>query len=60
MSHNLNSTISVIDIDIGKNSFDVVGLDDRDLELACGRHLELFARLLDRVGLVGGHDRAEV
>src|SRR5262245_26790463 len=29
MSHGLNSTISVIGIDIGKNSFHVVGLDGR-------------------------------
>ena len=29
MSHNLNSTITVIGIDIGKNSFHVVGLDER-------------------------------
>ena len=29
MSHNLNSTITVIGIDIGKNSFHVVGLDVR-------------------------------
>ena len=30
MSQNLNSAITVIGIDIGKNSFHVVGLDDRD------------------------------
>jgi transposase len=29
MSHNLNSTITVIGIDIGKNSFHVIGLDER-------------------------------
>jgi transposase len=29
MSRNLNSTLSVIGIDIGKNSFHVVGLDGR-------------------------------
>ncbi len=29
MSQNLNSAVSVIGIDIGKNSFHVVGLDDR-------------------------------
>src|SRR5215469_3751533 len=29
MSHTLNSTVSVIGIDIGKNSFHVVGLDVR-------------------------------
>ena len=29
MSHNLNSTITVIGIDIGKNSFHVIGLDGR-------------------------------
>ncbi len=29
MSHKLNSTITVIGIDIGKNSFHVVGLDER-------------------------------
>src|SRR5262245_57138924 len=29
MSHNLNSTITVIGINIGKNSFHVVGLDER-------------------------------
>jgi transposase len=29
MSHNLNSTITVIGIDIGKNSFHIVGLDER-------------------------------
>ena len=29
MSHHLNSTISVVGIDIGKNSFHVVGLDER-------------------------------
>ena len=29
MSHTLNSTITVIGIDIGKNSFHVVGLDER-------------------------------
>ena len=30
MSQSLNSAIAVIGIDIGKNSFHVVGLDDRD------------------------------
>jgi transposase len=29
MSQNLNSTVAVIGIDIGKNSFHVVGLDNR-------------------------------
>ena len=29
MSQSLNSAIAVIGIDIGKNSFHVVGLDDR-------------------------------
>jgi Tfp pilus assembly PilM family ATPase len=29
MSHSLNSTITVIGIDIGKTSFHVVGLDER-------------------------------
>src|SRR6201995_1606629 len=29
MSHNLNSTVTVIGIDIGKTSFHIVGLDDR-------------------------------
>jgi transposase len=29
MSHNLNRTISVIGIDIGKTSFHVVGLEER-------------------------------
>jgi transposase len=29
MSENLNSAVAVIGIDIGKNSFHVVGLDDR-------------------------------
>jgi transposase len=29
MSHNLNNAVAVIGIDIGKNSFHVVGLDDR-------------------------------
>jgi hypothetical protein len=29
MSQNLNSTVAVIGIDIGKNSFHVVGLVDR-------------------------------
>jgi transposase len=29
MSQNLNSTVAVIGIDIGKNTFHVVGLDDR-------------------------------
>ena len=29
MSQNLSSATTVIGIDIGKNSFDVVGLDDR-------------------------------
>ena len=29
MSHNLNSAVAVIGIDIGKNSFHVIGLDDR-------------------------------
>jgi transposase len=29
MSRNLNSPVAVIGIDIGKNSFQVVGLDDR-------------------------------
>jgi hypothetical protein len=29
MSQNLNGAVSVIGIDIGKNSFHVVGLDDR-------------------------------
>lgn len=30
MSQNPSSATTVIGIDIGKNSFDVVGLDDRD------------------------------
>ena len=29
MSQNLNNAVAVIGIDIGKNSFHVVGLDDR-------------------------------
>jgi transposase len=29
MSKNLNSAVAVIGIDIGKNSFHVIGLDDR-------------------------------
>ena len=29
MSHNLNNAVAVIGIDIGKNSFHVVGLDRR-------------------------------
>ena len=29
MSQNLNSAVAVIGIDIGKNSFHIVGLDDR-------------------------------
>jgi hypothetical protein len=29
MSQDLNSTVAVIGIDIGKNTFHVVGLDDR-------------------------------
>jgi transposase len=29
MSQNLNSAVSVIGIDLGKNSFHAVGLDDR-------------------------------
>ena len=29
MSQNLNSAVAVISIDIGKNSFHIVGLDDR-------------------------------
>jgi hypothetical protein len=29
MSQNLNSAVAVIGVDIGKNSFHVVGLDDR-------------------------------
>ena len=29
MSHNLNNAVAVIGIDIGKNSFHVVGLDSR-------------------------------
>jgi len=36
MSQNLNSAVAVIGIDIGKNSFHVVGLDDR-ARLCCGR-----------------------
>ena len=36
MSQNLNSAVAVIGIDIGKNSFHVVGLDDRAL-LCCVR-----------------------
>ena len=29
MSQNLNNAVAVIGIDIGKNSFHIVGLDDR-------------------------------
>ena len=29
MSHNLNDAVAVVGIDIGKNSFHVVGLDSR-------------------------------
>ena len=36
MLQNLNSAIAVIGIDIGKNSFHVVGHDQRG-ELCCGR-----------------------
>ena len=36
MSDKLNSAIAVIGIDIGKNSFHVVGHDQRG-ELCCGR-----------------------
>jgi hypothetical protein len=31
MSQNLNSAVAVIGIDIGKNSFHIVGLDSRTL-----------------------------
>ena len=30
MSQSLNSAVAVIGIDIGKNSFHIVGLDERD------------------------------
>ena len=33
MSHNLNCVIPVIGIDIGKNSFRIVGLDERGPEV---------------------------
>jgi transposase len=33
MSQNLNSAVCVIGIDIGKNSFHVVGLDDRGVSV---------------------------
>ncbi len=36
MSQKLNTAIAVIGIDIGKNSFHVVGLDDR-AQSRCGR-----------------------
>ena len=35
MSQNLNSAVAVIGIDIGKNSFHVVGLDDRCQTRTC-------------------------
>jgi transposase len=34
MSQNLNSAVAVIGIDIGKNSFHAVGLDDRGASAA--------------------------
>jgi transposase len=37
MSQNLNSAVAVIGIDIGKNSFHVVGLDDRGANKSLAR-----------------------
>ena len=37
MSHKLNSAIAVIGIDIGKNSFHVVGQNQRGV-IGCGRN----------------------
>jgi STAS domain len=55
MSQSLNSAIAVIGIDIGKNSFHVVGLDDRGAILFAELQdpvRQMFRRsgLLDRVG----------
>ena len=41
MSQNLNSAVAVIGIDIGKNSFHVVGLDDRGAIAVSYTHLTL-------------------
>jgi hypothetical protein len=51
MSHKLNSAVAVIGIDIGKNSFHVVGHDKR-VAMAGGllaRHL--LKRALGRLGM---------
>ena len=37
MSQNLNSAVAVIGIDIGKNSFHIVGLDYRGAIVCCVR-----------------------
>jgi transposase len=37
MSQNPNGAVAVIGIDIGKNSFHVVGLDTRGAIFCCGR-----------------------
>ena len=46
MSHNLNNAVAVIGIDIGKNSFHVVGLDSRGgLMRAYSGQVETLRRL---------------
>ena len=37
MSQSLSSAVAVVGIDIGKNSFHVVGLDARGAKLCCGK-----------------------
>src|SRR4029450_998168 len=64
MSHKLNSKIAVIGIDIGKNSFHVVGCDDRGTIMLRqkwsrgqveARLANIPASLIGMEGCVGGH-----
>ena len=52
MSQNLNSTVAVIGVDIGKNSFHVVGLDDRGAIVL--RQNVLSPRMVRVIGLLPG------
>ena len=45
MSQNLNSAVAVIGIDIGKNSFHVVGLDNRGAIVAASEVVAWPGRL---------------
>ena len=66
MSQSLNSAIAVIGIDIGKNSFHVVGLDDRGAIVLrqkwSGGQIEVRLSAARPMSLVhrGLHDRCRV